>query len=131
MAYYPDLSKCSGYRKKFYVGWLDEAHQFETARPAKWMIEKLWGYCSFSQLHRVGCQECPFPGCPGPFKKANWIYPYGRARTERELEEQDATVRELLRTRRLARRIGASKSQLQAGLDQLRERARRGSPKMT
>jgi len=75
MAYYADLSKHSSHSKALKVGWLDGTQPFETTRPAKWLIEKLWTFCKCSLLHSGGFHECNLFCCPGPARKAkNLLY---------------------------------------------------------
>jgi hypothetical protein len=69
MSYYPDLSIHFGQSKALKVGWLDERHRFKTAKPPKWLVQKLWQFCQCSVLHAKGYHECNLAGCHGPVKK--------------------------------------------------------------
>ncbi len=69
MSFYPDLSRRYCRPKTFRVGWLDGEHPFETFRPPKWMVEKLWAHCQYSLIEFRGFHQCNLAGCPGPAKK--------------------------------------------------------------
>jgi len=69
MSYYPDLSHLPRRRHVFRVGWLDGEYPFETARPPKWLVRKLWRFCNYGWLLHRGFHECNLPHCPGPFIK--------------------------------------------------------------
>ena len=93
MSYYPDLSKRHGRYKAFLVGWLDAGHAFETARPAKWLVEKLWEHCAHVFNPAGGFHECDLPDCPGPARKFRDGY-HGAKRSKREIYQSLARHRE-------------------------------------
>ena len=131
MAYYPDLSTHFRQRKVLNVGWLDGKHGFETARPAKWMIERLWVFCRYSILAAGGFHECDLADCPGPCKKLRQNYSRGKRPTIREILEADALDRELLESGPLARLSRARKAEMSAMFDEALNRAQRGFAKIT
>ena len=131
MAYYADLSPHFRQRKVLNVGWLDRKHGFETARPAKWMIERLWVFCRYSILSAGGFHECNLADCPGPCKKLRENYSRGKRPTIREILEADALARKQLVSGPLARLSKASKAEMSARLDEALNRAQRGFAKMT
>jgi hypothetical protein len=130
MAYYPDLSKRHGHRKTLCVGWLDEAHQFETARPAKWMVEKLWSYCKYSVANARGFHECTLADCPGPARKLKHHGSGEKRPTAHELQEQHATRRKDFETISSSGLSKAFKANLLADLDRAFNSALRGYSKM-
>src|SRR5438876_5886423 len=93
MSYYPDLSRYTHHlslrrRKTLNVGWLDGGHQFEVARPAKWIVERLWSYCQFSLAESHGYHDCNLADCPGPAKKLSRFSPAEKTRILRALEQR-------------------------------------------
>ena len=74
MAYYPDLSRPFANRTVRAVGWLDERHRFQTARPPMWVINKLWIYCEHLFGRAGGFHECTLGGCPGPYRKLRPLF---------------------------------------------------------
>ena len=69
MPYYPDLSSRRRDRKKLNIGWLNWHYPFETGRPPKWLVRKLWHYCKYSVNHARGWHTCNLDNCSGPGKK--------------------------------------------------------------
>ncbi len=135
MSYYADLTNYT-YTPSFCrpktlnVAWLDSRHPFETARPPKWMIKKLWAYCQFSLAEDRGFHECNLPDCRGPARKVKPLYFGGKPPTEGELHERYDQRRRALHSRpgRLAMTHLAEEL---VALDRGLSRALRGHSKMT
>jgi len=104
------------------VGWLDGEHPFETARPAKWMVRRLWSWCECSLLHAGGFHECNIAACPGPARKLI----RSDIPSEAELEDTHAALREQIQTGALRKLSKAYKSNFLSNLDQSFKSARRG-----
>jgi len=97
MSYRPDLSQHLRNPKILQVGWLDKQHPFETARTAKWIVEKLWSLCEYSLAHAGGFHACNLPGCCGPFKNVKIHFGGGRPNAHR-LQEEYMSLRKLFET---------------------------------
>src|ERR1044071_8695229 len=69
MPYYRDLSKRRRQRKHFSIGWLDWRHPFDTGRPPKWLIRKLWVYCKYVFNPSRGYHYCDLAHSSGPGTK--------------------------------------------------------------
>jgi len=70
MAYYPDLSpyeysdiKTGDLSETLNFGWLEQGHPFQTAKPEKWLVEKLWAHCLFAVTDYRGYHPCDLPHC--------------------------------------------------------------------
>jgi hypothetical protein len=130
MPYYPDLSKHLRHPNFLRVGWLSGKHSFETSRPAKWVIEKLWAYCEHSILPAGGFHQCNLPDCRGPFRKVKIRFD-GRRPSARQLkEEHDSELQKLLMGP-LSRFSAEQKKEFIAELNEDLKDALRGHSKMT
>jgi hypothetical protein len=112
--HFSDLSKRYRQPKTLHVGWLDGSLPFETARPAKWLVRKLWSCCECSVMHAGGFHQCNLPDCPGPAMKL------GRERrlTLRKIQEQQASFRTSIHSGILSGLPKDRKAALLSDLDQ-------------
>jgi hypothetical protein len=90
MPYYPDLSSRRRDRKKLNIGWLNWHYAFETGRPPKWLVRKLWLYCKYSVHHARGWHDCNLDDCSGPCKK---LLIHDKAAQLLKLEEEIARAK--------------------------------------
>src|SRR5437879_8510248 len=99
MAYSPDLSGYHHFRDRHKsrssnIGWLDRAHEFETAPSPKGVINKLCAYSQYSVNEARGFHECNLPNCPGPMRRLKPFYVGGITPTARQLQQARAAFRE-------------------------------------
>jgi hypothetical protein len=120
--YYPDLSKQDHQPKLLHVGWLHRSYPFEKARPAKWLVRKLWSYCECSMQHALGFHQCNLPNCPGPTRKLG----RDRASTLREFRKLHPSVRKDIRSGSLSKFSEDAKVEMLSDLDQDLKNALRG-----
>jgi len=126
MSYYPDLSSRFREPKTLNVGWLDGEYPFATARPAKWMVQKLWSFCECSLLYAGGFHQCNLTDCAGPARKLI----RSDALTERELQERQASLRSEIRTGILSGISKARKADILADLNSSLKSVLRGYSNM-
>src|SRR5439155_13976983 len=135
MSHYGDLTKyvyTSGFRrpKTLNVGWLDGRHSFETARPARWLILKLWDLCQYCLMEDRGFHECNLSDCPGPTRKLRALY-FGERRAKvRKMQERQDLLRKTLLTNGVSRGIRILIAEELAALEQSLKNPFRGHSKM-
>src|SRR5438552_8376267 len=134
MSYYADLTKYAHHLsflrpKTLNVGWLDGSHQFETARPARWIVDKLWAYCEYSLAEARGFHECNLTDCPGPARKFRHSSCGGKAAALREAEQHHAFLRRAIQAGPPGRQPTAHRARFLEMLDEDLRIARRGYSK--
>ena len=112
------------------MGWLDEKYPFETTRPAKWFVEKLWTYCEHSTAPAGGFHQCNLPGCPGPFRKVKICFSGKRPSARQLLREYESDLKDL-QTGPLSRLSPQRKAEHLAELDRCFKDSLRGYSEMT
>ncbi len=134
MSHYGDLTKyvyTSGFRrpKTLNVGWLDGRHSFETARPARWLILKLWDLCQYCLLEDRGSHECNLSDCLGPAKTFKTPNSVGGHQKERRIQAKKDFLRKALLSSRLSSSVRIYFAEELAALDQGLKNPARGYAK--